>query len=416
MPVDAEFWQREAEKLMDVMRPWMEEAAKKGIDEGLELLGEEAIGLNIDFSLVNNYARAWAVVNTADVVAKITSTSMDAFTEKFPGWVEAGGTLDELIAQLTPHYGPWRAEMIAVTETTRAYAKGNEVMWGASGVVDGKQWNTAEDELVCEICGPLANQETTLEGVYSDGTTSPPAHVRCRCWEHPVVKGKVPVADEVSPTQMEIPESFTDWRQASDWANRRWPNVKWALNGVPSDQCRSIIQEYEKLERKYPKVASSKRLKSIKVQTLKNEHWYAQYDPKARRITLNRKFYGQPQAELTKSFQNDIHEKWHPFGFSPAADGDAIFTHEFGHGLYYRMIGGFEESAASKDVVEFLKKFEAAPFGNLGRYSATNIKEKFAEAFSQMEYVDPANWAPPTKLLHDFLQTKHMMSIMGTSK
>jgi rubredoxin len=68
--------------------------------------------------------------------------------------------------------------MIAVTETTRVFAEGNKLAWDSTGVVSGSKWQTANDDLVCPICGPLNEQVTDDE---------PPAHVNCRCWKRPVV-------------------------------------------------------------------------------------------------------------------------------------------------------------------------------------------------------------------------------------
>ena len=50
-----------------------------------------------------------------------------------------------------------------------------------------KQWFTNNDDLVCELCGPLNGKEVDIdepfyppEDDYQDG--NPPRHVNCRCW------------------------------------------------------------------------------------------------------------------------------------------------------------------------------------------------------------------------------------------
>ena len=94
---------------------------------------------------------------------------------------------------------PIRAETIAVTEATRTYAEGNMVAWRESGVVNGRIWQTALDELVCPVCRPLHNQITAFDDqVWHHPTNpglsvglsvkNPPAHVRCRCWQSSFVK------------------------------------------------------------------------------------------------------------------------------------------------------------------------------------------------------------------------------------
>lgn len=192
LPPDPMFWENEARILADIMRPWIEKSTLKGIEEGRILLGDASLGITIDWDLVNDYARAWAIAHTATVVAQITETSMTAFVNAFPDWVASGEHLNVLIAELAKHYEPWRAEMIAVTETTRAFTQGNHVYWGATGVVDGTQWMTGEDELVCPLCLPLDGTKADIGQPYPDGSEGPPRHVKCRCYERPVVNDKVP--------------------------------------------------------------------------------------------------------------------------------------------------------------------------------------------------------------------------------
>ena len=81
-------------------------------------------------------------------------------------------------------FGERRAELIASTEVTRAYAEGNVAGWRASGMADREPeqkppyhpgcrcwlvlqmnadgswdyvWRTATDEIVCPECGDLAD-------------------------------------------------------------------------------------------------------------------------------------------------------------------------------------------------------------------------------------------------------------------
>jgi hypothetical protein len=81
--------------------------------------------------------------------------------------------------------------MIAVTEVTRSYAEGNQIAWKESGVVEGKEWNTANDEIVarCPICWPLHGVVIPIGEEFDGGFDGPPAHPRCRCWITPVVIG-----------------------------------------------------------------------------------------------------------------------------------------------------------------------------------------------------------------------------------
>lgn len=101
-------------------------------------------------------------------------------------WTQEGTPLQELVDQLRGNaFSASRAENIAQTEITRAYAEGNRAAWRASGAVEGMRWEANNDELVCPICGPLAGQIAPIDGDF-DGLM-PPAHPRCRCWVVPQV-------------------------------------------------------------------------------------------------------------------------------------------------------------------------------------------------------------------------------------
>jgi hypothetical protein len=103
-------------------------------------------------------------------------------------------TIGDLESRLSSAYGPVRAEMISVTEITRAAEQGEN---GAIGLLLGDNpgierediWQTSQDDRVCLVCGPLNDRKA---GGY-DGNqpywTHPdsgarvqiPAHPRCRC-------------------------------------------------------------------------------------------------------------------------------------------------------------------------------------------------------------------------------------------
>ncbi len=142
------------------------------------------------------YPWAWAV----------NETTRRGVTDEITRWIKAGAPLPELELRLRGLFDDRRAHMIAVTEVTRIYASGNVMAWKASGVVDGKRWQTARDEMVCPICSKLHGSYVDLRGgwEFSAATLAanpelakalrapmtvivPPAHVNCRCWLQPVV-------------------------------------------------------------------------------------------------------------------------------------------------------------------------------------------------------------------------------------
>jgi SPP1 gp7 family putative phage head morphogenesis protein len=175
-------WGEEDDELYRVLLPLVRRAALDGAQEGLGALG----GIGVDWGLVNQAVAGWARAYTFELVRQINGTTRAYLQREVPAWVQSGEPLEALIAALEPMFGKVRAEMIAATEVTRAFAEGNVEVWKASGVVGKKEWFTAEDELVCPICGPLAGTMVGLEEGFAE-VGNPPAHVNCRCWLGPVV-------------------------------------------------------------------------------------------------------------------------------------------------------------------------------------------------------------------------------------
>ena len=75
-----------------------------------------------------------------------------------------------------------RAELIAITEITRARSMGELAaaqLLEDIGVEVVGTWITREDEMVCNVCGPLnKTPESYWSEFFPNGS---PAHVRCRC-------------------------------------------------------------------------------------------------------------------------------------------------------------------------------------------------------------------------------------------
>lgn len=89
-----------------------------------------------------------------------------------------GLTIDEIVDGLAPLFGEDRAQLIAVTETTRLMGMGATETYRALGF-GGWEWQTANDELVCPICSALDGQEFSTDDVFQ------PGHPGCRCWATP---------------------------------------------------------------------------------------------------------------------------------------------------------------------------------------------------------------------------------------
>ncbi len=149
------------------------------------------LGIGVDWALVNDAVLDLAKAETQRLARQATDTTRAQAAKIVAGWVETGGTLEDLADQLEALYPPARARMIAATEVTKLYAKGNQAAWQASGVVKGLKWQTAQDDRVCPICGPRAGRVLPLD----EAEDIPPAHPSCRCWITPVVMSERELAE-----------------------------------------------------------------------------------------------------------------------------------------------------------------------------------------------------------------------------
>lgn len=172
------FWLAEQSTITRALLPLWDETLGAAAGAGA---GQLAIG--VDWGLVNQSVLRLARAEAERLAGQLNATSKAQAAQIIEDWIATGGTMDELSERLAIIYGEQRAKMVAATEVTRLYAAGNRAAWAASGVVSGYRWQTARDERVCPICGPLHGEEYDQE----DTEHLPPAHPNCRCWIVPVV-------------------------------------------------------------------------------------------------------------------------------------------------------------------------------------------------------------------------------------
>lgn len=142
----------------------------------------EMVGMRVDAlgALVPNPRAHWRV--TEGTREYIRATVREA--------IEEGLSNDSIAARLRESYGfsTARATLIARTETLRASNEGALQGYKASGVVNAKEWLTAEDDKVTPDC--MANQGAgaiPLDAAFPSGEHAPPDHPNCRCTILPVV-------------------------------------------------------------------------------------------------------------------------------------------------------------------------------------------------------------------------------------
>lgn len=149
-----------------------------------------------DWTLVNADAREWARQYAGELVKGLDETTAKVLRQSLAEWIDDKLSYDDLLRQIGDAFGPERAERIAQTEITQAFARGTRLGLERGGVIEKMIWKTARDELVCDICRPLDGTVAQVIGgdfVHPGGEEGaaryegqtfmlPPGHVRCRCW------------------------------------------------------------------------------------------------------------------------------------------------------------------------------------------------------------------------------------------
>jgi SPP1 gp7 family putative phage head morphogenesis protein len=157
------------------------------------VLGTEGMPA-LDIAELNAPITEWALDHAGELIGDAISTTREGIGRAVANYFSTPGTtIGDLIEQINdgPLFSGSRAEMIAVTEVTRAYSEGQIAAWTKAeqdyAVQVEKIWNTNNDDRVCVICEPLNNKPETPEGGFDPsgvgpGIPFPPAHPRCRCW------------------------------------------------------------------------------------------------------------------------------------------------------------------------------------------------------------------------------------------
>ena len=146
------------------------------LQQALQVMNE--VGVAIDWTLANQAAIDWANSYAFNLVSVMRDGNQRLLQSAVSSYFDQGWTIGQLEDRIVSAFGPVRAEMIAVTEVTRAASEGEQMITrelSSQGIQMRPIWQTNNDALVCPICGPKHNKEIK-DGVY------PPAHPRCRCW------------------------------------------------------------------------------------------------------------------------------------------------------------------------------------------------------------------------------------------
>ncbi len=171
------------DKLHAAITKTIVEGAGAGVNVAFAQL--DGLGMAVNWGLANHAAAEWARTYSYSLVNAVNTTSRGVLQDALTEWVTSGAPIQDLYDWLAPWFGENRATMIASTEATRAYSNGAFTLYEQAGFAQRPPekdrppghvrcrcwvgveqrngdwhyiWYTSNDELVCPICGPLANQ------------------------------------------------------------------------------------------------------------------------------------------------------------------------------------------------------------------------------------------------------------------
>lgn len=171
------------------LRDYIKTISNKG---GQSIIDQLPTALELKFRLSNATYKQRIAERVDNLIVGLDQTTKNKISKVIIAGVKKRETRTQLIRRLTrmgKKISKSRAKMIVATETQAAYefmryetAKKNGIQY--------KVWNTARDERVCPICGPLHGKRLAIDKDYSSvdeksgagfGGLFPPAHVNCRC-------------------------------------------------------------------------------------------------------------------------------------------------------------------------------------------------------------------------------------------
>jgi hypothetical protein len=143
----------------------------------------------VEIPTVQEAALAWLQKYKFDMIPKINASSEKVVRKAISEFISTPGfARGDLEQMLTPTFGVARSSSIAVTEVTRAFSAGENIVadeYQKVGISVLDEWETDNDDLVCDYCSDLEGKEVKHGDLFyppdSMGDGYPPRHVNCRC-------------------------------------------------------------------------------------------------------------------------------------------------------------------------------------------------------------------------------------------
>ena len=181
----------------------------------IDEIGTEAFNALVEgeFNPYTQTIQNFIKTNSLQVAKEINTETEKQIRATLAQGMRENETIQELTARIMHVFGTastYRAYMIARTEAAMAENYSDVVAWEQTGVVESKQWFTAEDEHVCGFCHEMDGVTITLKQSFFDKGDvmmfedkngkphemmldfrtigEPPLHPNCRCVLLPILK------------------------------------------------------------------------------------------------------------------------------------------------------------------------------------------------------------------------------------
>ena len=135
MQLPFDFWENEKQWLVPLFEPRFQALAAEGVTQAERKLSK--LGIYFDNSQSHAFAAHWAKQHTAEILSNFEANTAKMVGDKVASWtVTEGATMGDLVKLLTPILDDnvSRADAVAVTETTRCVAEGNNIAYKAAGI------------------------------------------------------------------------------------------------------------------------------------------------------------------------------------------------------------------------------------------------------------------------------------------
>ena len=150
-------------EIREAMAPYIEDQLINGTKAGLDRLAK--LGVNMEeaqiaqmFDVTNPLVAEFARSYTMKLAGDVNQTTIESLSQTLASGLEEGETSAQLakrIGEVFDSADGYRSEMIARTESSRAYVAGTTKSWKESGVVEGKKWQLANSS--CKVCQAIRN-------------------------------------------------------------------------------------------------------------------------------------------------------------------------------------------------------------------------------------------------------------------